>query len=226
MYNIGIERVFLYMTTENFKEIFAQNLNYYMKKNNVKQIDLVNKFNVSKSTVSGWCNGVKIPRMDKIERIADFFGVTKSDLIENKLPKNMFPVKLEPFASVPVIERVAAGEGCFAEENITGYRYVQRDDITDNDDYVFLRVTGDSMYPNLMENDLVLVRCQTAVDSGSLAVVIVDGEDGVVKRVVYGKDFIELQSINPMYPCRRFENGEMKRICIFGLVKRIIREFN
>ena len=45
----------------------------------------------------------------------------------------------------------------------------------------------------------MLVRCQSSVDSGSYAVVMIDEEDGVVKKIVYGPDFIELHSINPMY---------------------------
>lgn len=226
MYNINIKAVFLYMNTENFKNTFAKNLNYYMKKNGVKQIDLVNKFKLSKSTVSGWCNGIKIPRMDKIELLADFFGITKSDLIENKMPANMMPAPDEPLIAVPVIGRVAAGVQCFAENNISEYKYVPKSDINTGDDYVFLRVTGDSMYPNLMEGDLVLVRCQSSADSGSTAVVIVDGEDGVIKRLVYGDGFAELQSVNPMYPSRRFVNGETERLRVFGIVRRVIREFS
>jgi SOS-response transcriptional repressor LexA len=63
------------------------------------------------------------------------------------------------------------------------------------------------------------------VDSGAYAVVTIDGNDGVVKRIVYGKNFIELQSVNPMYPPRRFENEEVTRIRVFGVVKEVKRKF-
>lgn len=134
------------------------------------------------------------------------------------------PVSASDFVKVPVIGRVAAGTSCFAENNIVDYENVLKSDVRGNEQYAFLRVVGDSMYPMLMENDLVLVRCQTSVDSGSLAVVIVDDEDGVIKRVVYGDDFIELQSINPMYPPRRFEGRDVLRIRVFGLVKEVKRK--
>mgnify|MGYP000585672906 FL=1 len=71
----------------------------------------------------------------------------------------------------------------------------------------------------------MLVRCQSSVDSGSYAVVMIDEEDGVVKKIVYGPDFIELHSINPMYPVRRFENEDVTRIRVFGLVREIKRKF-
>lgn len=66
------------------KKIFAKNLNKYMSENNKKPKDLCLLLNVSKSTVSSWCNAEKIPRMDKIEILAKYFGILKSDLIEEK----------------------------------------------------------------------------------------------------------------------------------------------
>ena len=60
-----------------------------------------------------------------------------------------------------------------------------------------------------------------SVDSGSYAVVLIDDEEGVIKKIVYGPNFIELHSINPMYPVRRFENENVLRIRVFGLVRSI-----
>ena len=105
------------------------------------------------------------------------------------------------------------------------YEPVHRSNSSSGAQHAWLRVRGDRMYPLFMEGDLVLVRCQSSVDSGSYAVVTIDGEDGVVKKIVYGSNFIELQSINPMYPPRRFEGEEVLRIRVFGLVKEIKRKF-
>lgn len=80
------------------------------------------------------------------------------------------------------------------------------------------------MYPKFEEGDLVLVRCQSSVDSGSYAVVLIDDEEGVIKKIVYGPNFIELHSINLMYPVRRFENENVLRIWVFGLVRSIKRK--
>lgn len=223
--NINIRIVVIYMAAENFKEIFARNLNYYMKKNNIKQIDLVNRFNVSKSTVSGWCNGIKIPRMDKIELLSELFGISKSALIEAKVPNNVTLINDEKLIAVPVIKQVTLDKNCFSEDNIAEYKYISADDITADQKYVFLRVKGDNMYPNLIENDLALVRCQEYADSGAIAVAVTDSEGWVVKKIVSGNNFIELHSINPMYPVRRFENDDMTRVHIFGTVCRVIREF-
>ena len=90
---------------------------------------------------------------------------------------------------------------------------------------MLLRVQGDSMYPIFMEDDLLLVRCQPIVQSGEYAVVLIDGEEGVVKQFMQRNSMIELRSVNPLYPPRRFEGADMERLRIFGLVKKSIRNY-
>lgn len=69
---------------ENFREIFAKRLNYYMNINGKKQIDLVEDLGLNRSTVSTWCNGKKMPEMVKIDLLAKYFNVRRSDLLEDK----------------------------------------------------------------------------------------------------------------------------------------------
>ena len=69
----------------NNKEIFAKNLNYYMNENEKTRKDIGEALNISYYTVTDWVNGKKYPRMDKVELLANYFGVLKSDLIEEKL---------------------------------------------------------------------------------------------------------------------------------------------
>lgn len=66
------------------KEIFAKNLSYYMKLNNVDRNKLCNDLDFNYTTVREWTNGTSYPRIDKIELLANYFGILKSDLIENK----------------------------------------------------------------------------------------------------------------------------------------------
>ena len=70
-------------TAENAKKIFSQKLNYYMNKKGISQSDIAAKFDLTASTVSDWCNGKKYPRVDKIQLLADYFGILKSDLTED-----------------------------------------------------------------------------------------------------------------------------------------------
>ncbi len=69
---------------EEYRKIFVKNLNYYMKAKNITQADIISDLSVSSSTVSNWCTGVKLPRMGKIQMLADYMNINISDLVEAK----------------------------------------------------------------------------------------------------------------------------------------------
>ena len=66
------------------KEVFAKNLRYYMDSRGKNQKELAEIVGVSAPTVNDWLKAKKYPRIDKIEIMADYFGILKSDLIEEK----------------------------------------------------------------------------------------------------------------------------------------------
>lgn len=76
------------MPEEIYKKIFSKNLNYYMELNGKSQTDLITDLGFNKSAVSTWCNGTRLPRMDKVETLARYFGINRSDLIEEKSADN------------------------------------------------------------------------------------------------------------------------------------------
>lgn len=125
---------------------------------------------------------------------------------------------------IPLFESVSAGFGANALEEIQGYIpcYFENDYEAENS--MCIKVWGDSMSPKIENRDIIQVVKQTSVDNGSIAVVLIDGEEGLVKRVVYGKTWIELHSINPAYPVQRFENEEVLRVSVVGLVRKIIKD--
>lgn len=198
------------------------------KENGFTQEELGAKIGVQKAAIQKYEKGtVKNIKRDSLILLAKYLNTTPEYLLgwEDASPQNVMPADTSDYVNIPIIGRVAAGLSCLAETNITDYEPVSRSSVRGEEDYVFLRVVGDSMYPMFMEDDLVLVRCQSSVDSGSYAVVMIDNEDGVIKKIVYGPDFIELHSINPMYPVRRFEKEDVLRIRVFGLVREIKRKF-
>ena len=68
--------------SEQNKKIFAKNFNYYLVKNGKTQTDIVKAFGLTASTVSDWATGKNYPRVDKMQMLADYFGILKSDLME------------------------------------------------------------------------------------------------------------------------------------------------
>lgn len=69
------------MSEDEYKKILSRKLNYYMSLRGKNQMDLMNDLHISSSTVSSWCTGQKMPRMNKLEMLADYLGVTVTDLI-------------------------------------------------------------------------------------------------------------------------------------------------
>ena len=69
------------------KEVFAKNLRYYMERMGKNQKELAEIVGVSAPTMNDWLKAKKYPRIDKIEIMANYFGILKSDLIEDKKEK-------------------------------------------------------------------------------------------------------------------------------------------
>lgn len=126
---------------------------------------------------------------------------------------------------IPVFASVSAGFGAYASNDILEYIPMVIDNPYDADDTIGIRVCGDSMYPKIEDGDIIVVRKQDSVDSGDIAVLLLDGEEGLVKKVVYGETWIELHSFNPEYKTRRFENEEVLRLRVVGLVVGSYKKF-
>lgn len=79
------------MTSIGNKTILAKNLTYYVERSGRTQKELAEIVGVATSTFNDWMKGKKYPRIDKIEMLANYFGILKSDLIEDKDEKENFP---------------------------------------------------------------------------------------------------------------------------------------
>lgn len=73
------------MSSLGNKAIMSKNLKYYIEKSGKDRRELSEEWGFPYSTVSEWVNGRKYPRIDRIEVMADYFGIQKSDLIEDKM---------------------------------------------------------------------------------------------------------------------------------------------
>lgn len=190
--------------------------------------DIGNEVGVAKSTIQRYETGkINTPKLAVLESIARSLNIDTASLVSGSAPPNLRPMRefAEKKVAVPILGRVSAGAGSFADSNIRGYIMEESSHLNSAEEYAYLRVEGDSMYPEFKDGDLVLIKCCNSVDSGSYAVVVVDDENGVIKRIEYGDGYITLHSVNPLYPPRCFKGEEMLRIRIFGTVKGLRRSF-
>lgn len=206
------------------KEIFAKNLKYYMELNNKDRNDVCKDLNFPYTTFAEWYNGNIYPRIDKIEMLANYFGIKKSDLIERKEKMDKFG---NPVISIPLLGTVKAGYDYMAQENWEGMIEIDKDIIKDGADYFALKIKGDSMSPVLIENDIVVIKKQEDFENGDLVVAIVNGDEATIKKGRKTDTSIVLQPFNPNYEPLIFTYDEIKSIpvTIVGIVKQLKREF-
>ena len=182
---------------------------------------------VGKSTVRKWENGfIKNMGRDKIALVAKALRVTPGYLMgwedAPAVPGLDTIPYAPPRARVPIIGVVRCGSGGLALEEPLGFEGA---DVTNAEDYFYLRATGDSMEPDVREGDLVLIHKQPEVESGELAVVVVNGEEGMLKRVILKPGAVILQSSNPAYPPRVFIGEETQIVRIAGKAVQSLRKW-
>ena len=185
---------------------------------------------VKPQTISDWKAGRNRSYTKLIDKISDFFGVTVEYLL-GKSPVRHGGMEIftndEKLVKLPIIGKVDAGYNALAEENRIGIEKISADAISDGYEYVWLKVTGNSMSPKIEDGDLILIRLQNEVDSGDIAIVIVDEENGVIKRVKYGTNKVTLISENEdEYPPRVFQGKDVCRIRIWGKAVKLRREIS
>lgn len=201
------------MSDELYKKFFSSNLRKYMSLNNKTQVDLINDLGFNKSAVSTWCNGTRLPRMDKVDALAKYFGIRRSDLIEDKSESKIKPT------TIPVLGSVPAGIPIEAIQDIIDYEEIDAATAAKGE-YFALQVKGSSMEPRICEGDIVIVRKQDDVESGEIAIVMVNGDNATIKRLLKYEDGIRLMPTNPAYEPLYFTNDEIleKPVKVIGKV--------
>ena len=194
---------------------------------------------ISSSALTRIMAGNYVPTAKTLQKIAfkAYNGVTYQMLLsaaglsegldKQKNPANVYDVN--GLLSFEVIGVVRAGYNGSVNEIPTGEIIEIPSSMISGehkDDYFVLQVKGNSMYPRLLDGDKILCKRTNSVDSGSLAVVLYDGEDATVKRVNYvvGEDWLELVPYNPEYEIKRIEGADLEICRILGKVVKLIRD--
>lgn len=190
-------------------------------------IERLNKnynLNISKSMVSRWENGHSEPINTFVAAYAKEFGIDMNYLVGikgiefAKLPKRTI--------KIPVVGSVPAGVPIEALENIL-YEVELDYDVAKSGEHFGLVIEGDSMAPQIMDKDLVIVRCQPSIESGEIAVVYINGYNATCKRVLLTETGIILQPINPNYLPQAFtwQETESLPVRVVGKVIESRRSF-
>jgi len=167
------------------KQTMARNIERFMSIHHMKRKDLAECMTVPYTTVCDWLNAETYPRIDKIEKLAQIFGVSKADLVEKQSALERI-VSTLPFYDTPV----SAGGGAWLAEGHE-YTFCEFEDAPPDADFA-LRVRGDSMEPMYLDDDIVFVKKSVLVESGQVGVFYLNGE-GYMK-MLQGNRLVSLNS--------------------------------
>ena len=131
-----------------------------------------------------------------------------------------------PVITIPILGVVKAGYDYLAQENWIGNVDVDKK-LADGNELFALKVKGDSMFPVLVEDDIVIIKKQDDFETGDIVVAIINGDEATIKKGKKTNNGILLQPLNTDYDPLVFTYDEMKSIpvSIIGIVKQLKREF-
>ena len=173
----------------------------------ISQKKLANKLEVAQSTVGMWESGKSNPEYETLRKIAKYFDVNIDYLVNG----NQIIQTENNTIKIPVIGQISAGVPIEAIENILGYEEMTNE-MAATGDFFGLLIKGNSMEPRIKQNDVLIVRKQSDIDSGDVAVVLVNGYDATVKKVMKHKDGISLISFNEAYAPTFYTYNEVETL--------------
>jgi repressor LexA len=185
------------------------------------QVKFAQELHISKDLYNKYERTNTKPGLDMICDMARVLGVTTDYLLGNveNLPSGKG-------IRIPVLGSVAAGVPIEAVQDILDYEEIDSETASQGD-FFALKIKGDSMEPKMSSGDVVIVRKQSDVESGDVAVVLVNGHEGTVKKIKKRPDGIVLISTNPAFDPIFFNNEDIATlpVVILGKVVELRAKF-
>lgn len=184
------------------------------KRKGVYQKDVAQFMNVAKSTYSYWESGSSEPSYEALEKLASYFGVTVGYLmgVDDRPSKKGF--------KIPVLGVIPAGTPIEAIEDILDYEEIDQK-LASTGEFFALKVQGDSMAPQLLPGDIIIVRQQETAENEDTVIIIVNGNDATIKRIKKEPSGVTLLPNNPAYTPTYYSNHEIETLPVKIIGKAI-----
>lgn len=201
--------------------MFNERLKTLRIQQKMTQSELAKKIYISQPAYSKYEVGTASPNPETLSKIADALDVS----VDYLLGSDSQPAR-PGYIRIPVLGRVAAGIPIDAIEEVIDWEDISAEAAGDGE-YFGLQIKGHSMEPKISDGDVVIVRRQPDVDSGDIAVVLVNGDDATVKKVKKSPQGVTLIPSNPAYEPMYYSNKEIESlpVQILGRVVELRAKF-
>lgn len=195
------------------------------KAKNLTQRRVADALNVTAATYNRYEKGVLSPDPIALSKLAEIFDVSVDYLLgrtDIATLSNYIELPSET-THVPIIGSVRCGNDGFAFQYTEGFVYVGEQL---HGEIIAFICKGDSMKDlGIYDGDIAIVRRQEEIECGELAVVVIDGDEGTLKRIRKFDGGIILEAANPDYPPRVFTEERLAAVKIVGKVLEIRKRF-
>ena len=211
-------------------DTFQNRLKKAVEMKNIKQVDLVEKTGLDKTLINKYLAGITNARQQKLTKLADALGVNEVWLMGYDVPMQRDLTIGTSLASksavVFVYGSIPAGIPMECIEDIIDTEEIPVDMLKGGKQYFGLKVKGNSMEPEYLDGDTLILEKADDCESGDDCVVMVNGNDGTFKRVIKNKDGIILQPLNAEYIPFVFTNEQIESlpVRVIGIVVEIRRK--
>ncbi|MCI7600803.1 MAG: helix-turn-helix domain-containing protein [Megasphaera sp.] len=200
---------------------FGAKLKKCRKDMSLSQKEFGQKIGVAESTVSLYESNKRFPDADTLKKISALFEVSLDYLLGNAPAKTVQQKTTGRGVRIPVLGRVVAGIPIEAVEEILDYEEITPE-LAATGEFFALQVKGDSMLPKLEEGDVVIVKKQEDVETGDIAIVLVNGDEATIKQVKKVNGGIMLYGFNPdVYEPHFYSNQQIEELPVRILGKVI-----
>lgn len=212
------------------KNYFNTNLKYIREKMKLSQTKLADMLKVNQTTIARWEDENRVPSIDKVIEVANFFNISIGDLTGIDLTiKNVLPIELdEEVTKIPVLGRIPAGIPFEAIEDVIKYIDIPKEWIYGNQEYFGLLIDGNSMFPKYQNGDIVIFqKCEDHIKCNNKdCAVMINGNDATFKKFLFNNNGVILQPYNSEYEIKSYSPNEVEElpIKVLGFAVQIRRD--
>ncbi len=207
---------------------FGAKLKYLRNQREWSQEQMANFLGTSKQVISRYEKSQTTPKIDVAAKYASKLGVSADALIDNTKSEVDLFIKNQSKTKyrVPVLGRVTAGIPIDAVEYIVDYEEIS-EDMACKGEYFGLQIKGASMEPKFSEGDVVIVRKQSTIQSGEIGIILINGDEATIKKVMFFEGGMNLVPSNQAYEVMTFTNEQIEKlpVQILGKVVELRAKF-
>ena len=206
---------------------FPERLKESLDETGVSVTDLASSIGMSKQAISSYITGNRMPKRPVINAISEALNRNPMYLLGYDIDKHIPANNAAKGIKIPVLGNVQAGIPVEAVQDILDEEEIEPS-MALTGEYFALKIKGNSMEPRIFEGDVVIVRRQPDVENGTIAVVLVNGQDATVKIVEKNDDGIVLIALNPTaYTPHFYTNKQIEELplTIIGKVVELRGKF-